>query len=89
MTLTIFETSQFKRDSKRVMKQGKPFGELLDVIDLLSNEIPLADKFRDHDLKGNWVGHRECHIRPDWLLIYYVEDEILYLARTGSHAELF
>ena len=52
---------------------------------------PLPDKNRDHDLSGDWVGHRECHIQPDWLLIYEAADDtlFLYLTRTGSHSELF
>ena len=89
MTLDVFETNQFKRDSKRVVKQGKPFDELLAVIETLTEEKSLSEKYRDHSLTGNWKGYRECHIKPDWLLIYKIELEALFLARTGSHAELF
>lgn len=64
---------------------------LKEIIADLANGNPLPDKNRDHPLTGNWVGHRECHILPDWLLIYRIEDDVLVLtlARTGSHSDLF
>ncbi|MET0154737.1 MAG: type II toxin-antitoxin system YafQ family toxin [Rickettsiales bacterium] len=87
--LHIYETSQFKKDSKRVVKQGKSYDELIDAIEILAAPSPLSAKYRDHALSGNWQGYRECHVRPDWLLIYAVQGDTLFLARTGSHAELF
>ena len=80
-------TTQFKKGFKLAMKI-----ELLEeVIAMLAMGETLPDKHKDHALTGNWVGHRECHILPDWLLIYRIEDEVLVLtlARTGTHSDLF
>lgn len=65
--------------------------ELETVIRLLADGSPLPEKYRDHALSGRWSGHRECHVRPDWLLIYRIEDKVLVLtlSRTSSHSELF
>ncbi len=84
-------SSQFKKDLKKIKKQRKDKGKLDKVVETLQNEVPLPKKYRDHDLSGNWVGYRECHITPDWLLIYKVKGHVrlLRLARTGSHSELF
>lgn len=89
MSLDIHETSQFKKDVKKLKRQGKDLSELLFVIKIVVQEDTLPAKYRDHNLTGSWRGHRECHIKPDWLLIYKVNDTVLYLERTGSHAELF
>ena len=89
MPLDIHETSQFKKDVKKLKRQGKDLSELLFVIKIMVQEDTLPVKYRDHNLIGSWRGHRECHIKPDWLLVYKVSDGILYLERTGSHAELF
>lgn len=70
-------------------KQGKDIDELESVVDLLQTGQALDKKYLDHLLSGNWKDHRECHIRPDWLLIYRYEEDILWLVRTGSHSELF
>lgn len=86
---SILRKSQFKRDFKRIIKQGKDPQELAGVVTLLMAEDPLPERLKDHPLKGNYDGYRELHIKPDWLLIYKSEDETLVLARTGSHAELF
>lgn len=85
----ILRKSQFKRDFKRILKQGKNPQELEAVLLLLMAESSLPERLNDHPLKGNYDGYRELHIKPDWLLIYKSEDETLTLARTGSHAELF
>lgn len=85
----ILRKSQFKRDFKRVIKQGKDPQELADVVTLLMDEDSLPERLKDHPLKGNHDGYRELHIKPDWLLIYKKEDETLVLVRTGSHTELF
>jgi len=81
--------NQFKRDYKRLMKRGKPMQKLIHVIEQLVNEKNLPPKNRDHTLSGNLVHKRECHIDPDWLLIYRKTATELYLERTGTHADLF
>jgi mRNA interferase YafQ len=89
MTRALYYTGQFKKDFKRIQKQRKNLALLQEVIAQVVEEQPLEEKFKDHPLVGNYVGTRECHLAPDWLLIYRVEGENLYLVRTGSHAELF
>ena len=83
-------TTQFKKDYKVVVKRGYKTALLEDVIRLLCEEQPLPEKNRDHALTGSFVGFRECHIQPDWLLIYKVEQGILTLTltRTGTHSDL-
>lgn len=80
---------RFKKDLERVRRQGKNLAKLKLVMESLANEIALHPKHKDHSLVGNHAGRRECHIEPDWLLIYKVEDEELLFERTGSHSELF
>ena len=84
-------TTQFKKDFKLAMKRSMKIELLEEVIAMLAVGETLPDKHKDHALTGNWVGHRECHILPDWLLIYRIEDEVLVLtlARTGTHSDLF
>lgn len=84
-------TGQFKKDLKLAKKQGKDTTELFQVIDKLANGEVLEVKYRDHSLSGKYKGCRECHVEPDWLLIYEIDDGILVLMlyRTGSHSELF
>ena len=91
MSRDIVWTSQFKKDYKLAMKRNLDMTFIDDCIRKLANREELPPKFRDHDLTGNWSGHRECHIKPDWLLIYRIEDNdlILVLTRTGSHSDLF
>lgn len=86
----IYFHARFKKDMKRIKKRGLPLSELQIVIDMLANDFPLPKRYRDHALTGNFIGLRECHIRPDWLLIYRVHEDqlILSLTRTGSHADL-
>ena len=85
-------TGQFKRDLKRLKKSGnKDTGKLKAVINLLIEGKPLSTRYRDHSLTGNYQNRRECHIEPDWLLIYKIDNhagEIVF-ERTGSHSELF
>ena len=83
------QTSQFKKDIKRLKKRGKNLGKLGDVIRSLAADEPLEEKYRDHALLGRWSGSRDCHIEPDWILIYRNEPESLYLERSGSHSDLF
>lgn len=85
----VIQTSQFKRDIKRLKKRGKDLERLGDVVRLLANDRPLEEKHRDHALIGRWSGSRDCHIEPDWILIYRNEPESLYLERSGSHSDLF
>ena len=88
---TVKTTTLFKKDFKLAMKRGLNVELLENIIALLAMGEPLPAKNKDHALTGNWVGHRECHILPDWLLIYRVEDDVLVLtlARTGTHSDLF
>lgn len=88
----IVRSTQFKRDFKKLSKSGRyDVSDFLDVADKLARDIPLPKNNCDHGLEGEWKGFRECHIKPDWLLIYEKPKEqlILVLARTGSHSELF
>lgn len=89
MLLTIRQSTQFRRDVKRLLRSGVDLSRLEEVVTALVNQQTLEDRFRDHPLIGNWKGHRECHIQPDWLLIYRVKDQELQLVRTGSHSALF
>ena len=84
-------TTQFKKDFRLAMKRSMKIELLEEVIAMLAMGETLPDKHKDHALTGNWVGHRECHILPDWLLIYRIEDEVLVLtlASTGTHSDLF
>lgn len=84
-------TRRFKKDLKLAKKQGKDLKKLYDVIEPLANGEPLAEKYRDHALQGEYEGSRECHIEPDWLLIYEIRGDVLILMlyRLGSHADLF
>ena len=89
--LTVKLTTIFKKDYKMAMKRGRKL-ELLDkVITTLAMGENLPNENRDHDLHGNWKGYRECHIQPDWLLIYKIEKDVLVLTltRTGTHSDLF
>ena len=91
MNYEIRFTTRFKKDLKQVKKQGKDLNKLYDLIQKLADKTPLEPKYRDHDLRGDYEGCRECHIEPDWLLIYEYFDDILILTltRTGSHSDLF
>jgi mRNA interferase YafQ len=87
--LNIVWKGQFKKDYKRAKKQGKPLDKLRSVVQKLAAGTPLPPQNRDHNLCGRWHKHRECHIAPDWLLIYRIDGDDLILERTGSHSELF
>lgn len=91
MKYEIKFTTQFKKDLKLAKKQNKDTDKLFAVIEKLANGEPLEGKYRDHDLSGNYKGCHECHIEPDWLLIYEIVDDVLVLMlyRLGSHSELF
>lgn len=86
----IAYSSQFKKDFKKAKKLPIPdLKELFFVISTLENGRTLNEKYKDHLLTGNWGNFRECHIKPDWLLIYKIDNEELQLARLGSHSDLF
>ena len=87
--LPIRPTTRFKKDYKNAKKQGKNLPLLKTILQHLAVPEPLDTKYKDHKLKGEWKDFRECHIEPDWLLIYTISDFELRLARLGSHSELF
>lgn len=91
MKYQIKFTSQFKKDLKKAKRQGRDIDKLFEVINSLAQGAQLPSKYRDHQLSGNYKDCRECHIEPDWLLIYQVIDNVLVLSliRIGSHADLF
>ena len=83
-------SNEFKKDLKRISRGGRyDIRDIEHVRNMLREDIELPDKYRDHQLKGEWKGYRECHIKPDWLLIYYKRNNDLIMVRTGSHSELF
>ena len=88
----VQRSTQFKRDYKKAIKQpNRNIALLLEIIEMLANDKPLPEKHRDHALTGNWKGYRECHVSPDWLLVYQKIDGnrlVLALARIASHSEL-
>lgn len=88
---TVKTTTQFKKDYKLAIKRGLKIDFLEQIVANLADGISLPEKNKDHSLTGNWSGHRECHILPDWLLVYRIEDDVLVLtlARTGTHSDLF
>ena len=91
MKYNVCHTSAFKRDYKLMMKRHLPIEKLQAIVEKLRNGEELPPVNRDHALTGNWANHRECHIAPDWLLIYQIHEDILILelTRTGSHSDLF
>lgn len=93
MNETLYEvkkTSRFKKDYKLAKKRGQDVKALQEIISLLADGKPLPEKNCDHALTGDWIGFRECHITPDWLLVYMKDDDILVLTltRTGTHSDL-
>lgn len=89
--LEVVLSNRFKKDLKLAAKRGCDLSLLESIVDQLAAQQPLPEKNRDHDLTGDYIGFRECHIRPDWLLIYRVDGEqlMLFLFRTGTHSDLF
>ncbi|MDJ0731952.1 MAG: type II toxin-antitoxin system YafQ family toxin [Crocosphaera sp.] len=88
MLSPIFET-RFKKDIKRLKKRGKNMEKLKAVIEKLLNNEVLEPKYKDHALTVNWNGYRDCHLEPDWILIYKITERNLFLVRSGSHSDLF
>lgn len=91
MKYAIRPTTKFQKDLKRVQKRGYDLRLIKAVISKLANGETLEKRYKDHELAGNYSGCRECHITPDWLLVYEIHEEnlILYLTRTGTHSDLF
>jgi mRNA interferase YafQ len=87
--LTTVSTNRFLKDVKLAQRRGKDVKKLEAVILLLANQSTLPAQLRDHFLSGDWAHHRECHIAPDWLLIYKIHADELFLVRTGTHSDLF
>ncbi|HCR86171.1 MAG TPA: type II toxin-antitoxin system mRNA interferase toxin, RelE/StbE family [Alphaproteobacteria bacterium] len=87
--LELKTKKKFEKDLKLVFKRGKSKIKIVELIDLLINEKPLPLKCKPHKLSGDWDGLWECHIEPDWLLVYQIEGNELVLVRTGSHSDLF
>ena len=87
--LLLKTTSRFLKDLKLAKKRGYDLDKLEAIVDLLQAQQSLPPKNKDHTLTGKWNHHRECHIQPDWLLIYRIEAAFLILERTGTHADLF
>ena len=86
---SIRRDNQFKKDVKQLKNRGKEMGKLKDIINMLANVKKLPNKNKDHQLKGTLKDCRECHIEPDWLLIYRIDGSELCLVRTGTHSDLF
>ena len=82
-------TNSFAKDIKLAQKRGKNIEKLKKIIELLVNKEPIPQKYRDHNLVGNFIGRRECHIEPDWLLIYKIDKDEIIFERTGTHSDLF
>ncbi len=82
-------TTQFERDLRLLQRRGKDVDKLKQVLQALINEKPLEERYRDHPLKGNFKNRRECHVEPDWLLIYKLNDDEIIFERTGRHSDLF
>lgn len=89
--LRIVPSNKFKKDLKLAVKRGYDIKLLENVVNRLANEEPLEPKYKDHTLSGDYSGFRECHITPDWLLVYQVinDELVLFLSRTGTHSNLF
>jgi len=89
LKLTIRRTTQFKRDIKRILRSGKDIEKLLSIVEELAEGRKLLPEYYDHPLNGKYKNKRDCHIEPDWILIYAIEDDELVLYRVGSHPQLF
>ena len=89
--LEIVPSNQFRKDLKLARKRGLKIERLKEVVNILAEQKNLEDKYRDHGLSGEYKGFRECHIEPDWLLVYRIDEDVLelFLFRTGSHSDLF
>ncbi len=84
-------SNRFKKDLKQCVKRNLDISKMNVVVEMLLAGKQLPEKYQDHSITGNWIGYRECHIQPDWLLVYHIEDDLLVLTltRTGTHSDLF
>ncbi len=89
MMRKVSYSKRFEKDAKRLQKRGLAMNKLREIVTRLAAGETLEDRYRDHPLHGNYEGFRECHIAPDWLLVYILAEDELALARTGTHSELF
>jgi mRNA interferase YafQ len=87
--MRLSQTAQFKRDIKRQIKKGKDSKKLSRILEVLLSGSQLPPRYKDHPLKGHWKGRRDCHVEPDWVLIYRISEDEIRLERTGSHSDLF
>lgn len=87
--LALVPSTRFRKDVKRAEKRGKDMAKLRALLTLLAQEQPLPVEYKDHALRGDWIGFRDLHIEPDWLLLYRIENDEVQLARTGTHSDLF
>ena len=87
--MRLSQTSQFKRDIRQQIERGKNPGKINRAVEILLAGEPLPERYQDHPLRGGWKGRRDCHLEPDWILIYRLTDAELRLERTGSHSEIF
>ena len=87
--IRVIQPSSFRKDVKKQIKRGKDLGKLKAIVDILIAGETLSDRCVDHALSGIWAGWRDCHIEPDWILIYKIAPDTLTLGRTGSHSDLF
>ena len=85
----VVKSGAFKKDYKRIKRRGLPLGKLVSIVDSLATDQPLSERCRPHKLSGEYSGFWECHIEPDWLLIYNCTEDELLLRRTGTHSDLF
>jgi len=85
----ITQTSQFRKDFKRQLKRGKDKQKLFGFLEILVEGMDPPERYKDHPLKGDWVNRRDCHLEPDWVLIYQKNKQEIILERTGSHSDLF
>lgn len=87
--MKIIPTGRFHKDYALMVRRGKDMTRLEAVIDQIASREPLQQRYRDHALSGDLEGCRDCHVEPDWLLIYWIDDVTLHLVRTGTHSDLF
>ncbi|MCD8483504.1 MAG: type II toxin-antitoxin system YafQ family toxin [Verrucomicrobia bacterium] len=87
--MKLSQTSQFKKDLKKQIKRGKDLEKVSEVVDIILRGEPLPPQCKDHPLIGKWKNRRDCHIEPDWILIYRLTEDELRLERTGTHSDLF
>lgn len=86
---SVSQTNQFLKDVKRMQKRGKSLIKLKKMVQLLASGQKLPPQYKDHPLMGSWKGARDCHVEPDWVLIYTLDEHALTLIRTGTHSDLF